>query len=301
MNQQKVNVTMNVAVSGEYFIEVLNEKDEVVATHKQKNVITDRFLAAMASASTSTQVNYGYMSTSTTDPVASATTMPSTVASTSNKSWTISTSGSGLDWYTNSRYTFTFATNQYIGTITAVGVGNGNAGAGLTSWVKLKDGDGLDTTLTLITGDRLRITYTLRMKRPNTQTSGTINMAGIDYNYVLSPMNIASSSAEWQQLADVFSINTISTSMRIYPFKNAGTITGASTGTGLVQGGDPTSYSYAPSGNTVNWTITANEGTWNYSIGCMMNGNYFMNFTPALPKNSTQILTLTFQTVFTAA
>lgn len=291
--QLNVLGNLSVGVEGFYKIEVINEKEEITHTHEQRNVITTRHINAMA-AGADLNPDYGYMSTSTLEPDASYNTLPSVVASSSNRTTNDYHSGSGIDYYQNMLVSISFGVSQYIGTISAVGMGLSSGGANLISWLKLKDGLGNPTTLTLVSGDRLRLSYTIRMKMPSTQTEGVVNINGVDVTYVLFPIR---TRVGWGTSLSTFNANILCTNLRPRPSQSVINYTESVTGSGNYFANGIGS-SRSANGNVCDWTTVANEATWVGNIGSVDNMHWAINFTPAIPKLNTQILTITLRTTF---
>ena len=296
--------TSTVALEGFYKFEVRNN-GKLRYTHEQKNVLTDQFIIGLAQA-TNIGINYCYLSTSTATPSAAATGMPAVVATDGGNSSYYGTSGSGEDWYTDIYTVHAFAQNAYIGTVTAVGCGSSTDGATqLASWLRIVDGGGVPSSLTLITGDQLTVTYVLRAKRPKAITTGTITLAGVNYDWTCWPVMISSSSQyKWQQWPgdwfDVVGGGAVSFSSMSAPNILAiptGVVLQDTTWAGFIRyAGQPyfdkiVSYTISESNGNI---VAVNAGSLDGSPTAVA-PNIMCSFSPAIPKLNTQTLALTFR------
>lgn len=296
--------TSTVELEGFYKFEVRNN-GKIRHTHEQKNVLTDQFIIGMAQA-TNIGISYCYLSTSTATPLASATAMPSVVATDGINSSAYGTSGSGEDWYTDIYTVHAFAQNAYTGTVTAVGCGSSADGATqLASWLRIVDGGGVPSSLTLITGDQLTVTYVLRAKRPKVMTTGTITLAGVNYDWICWPVMISSVSGfKWQQWpGDWF--DCVAGGASSFSSMSTPNILATISGTEIATNtwASFTRYAGQPYFDKhVNYNISESNGNIvAVNAGCLYDSggatrvNIMCSFTPAIPKNNTQTLALTFR------
>lgn len=75
------------------------------------------------------------------------------------------------------------------GTIAEIGMG---WDTGLWSRALVKDGSGVPTTITKLADETLDVYYTLRIKFPSSDITGSIVLEGVTYDYILRPAEIAS-------------------------------------------------------------------------------------------------------------
>lgn len=80
--------------------------------------------------------------------------------------------------------------SDIIGTISEVGIYSAGTGGTLSSRSLIKDVGGTPTSITLVSGDVLYVTWRITNTLPAGDVLGVVNIAGIDYNYVIRPANI---------------------------------------------------------------------------------------------------------------
>lgn len=211
-----------------------------------------------------------------------------------------SNSGAAPWWHQYTR-TFTFAANTITGaSLSELGFFSAATGGTMFSRFLFVDGVGTPTPITVLAGEVLIITYSIRQYVPNTDATGsfniTINGTPTNFNYTVRAAN-ASNSAVWGVGVPSRSPSQV--------FLYGNDVLGAITS--------------APSGSEGLWTLSANNATYVggdffRTVGCTAsnsaanfaggigaasirdisnNGNIFqISFSPKIPKTSLDQLVL---------
>lgn len=191
MNRNKLKLKpYPLQLGGEYKCSVLNVNtgEERDLTGWFSNLITDVGLDNVGQTGGRTSICQ--IGTGTGAPSFSDTALQAPVASTGTVSSTTSESGGsatpGNNWHQWSK-TFQFA-QSLEGNFTELGISNSahtNVGAVLWSRELIRDSQGNPTTITVLEDEILQVTYRLRMYFPLEDIIGQVNIAGVDYDYIL--------------------------------------------------------------------------------------------------------------------
>lgn len=177
----------NIAVGGEYTLEVIRDGVPTGKVAKFQNLIPDSGLN-MLCAGTGTFLDRAWASEDNTPPTTSDTVVPGIVFTYSG-SFTGVSHGTGA---VTANYRQVFCEVQCLFPInTAVArniakVGVGNASSGLLSISLIKDSGGTPTTFPILVGEQLRLTYRLTYYGPRANVSaGTVTLDGVPYTVTI--------------------------------------------------------------------------------------------------------------------
>ena len=260
------------------------------------NLITDLGLDQMGQAVaylTSCQVGSG-----TSTPLVTDIGLQSRIAGTSDPITSSAGSQPSAPYYGWRRNTYRFEEGVAAGNLSEVGIGPSPTASSLFSRARILDSEGNPTTVTVLSDESLDVIYEFR-KYPNlTDVTGTMvftgNIGGT-YDYII---RAASVTTEFQPA----STGTSESHPRV-----AQSVTGdiaAITGT---PGGTASTMSISTSGSYVNGNRYANfllscsltQGNLSGGIRCIIVyagiGVQQMQFTPKIPKTSSDVLSMTFR------
>ncbi len=205
-------------------------------------------------------------------------------------------------------YTFVFAQGAAAGNLSEVGVGWGSTGANLFSRALISP------TITVLADEVLTVVYQIRMYVPTADVTGSVTIGGTSRSFVVRAARCTAptSTQGWMGplLADAAPPNGGVYLASIGSFANVayaaaatlGAITGAPSGGGTGWFQTSLSYSTYVDGNHYkDLTIAGGIGDANLTggIGCFVMqcslGHYQMSFSPALEKDNTKTISLTFR------
>jgi hypothetical protein len=214
------------------------------------------------------------------------------------------------------RFTYAFPQGTVVGNLAEIGVGWAATGTTLFSRALITDGGGSPTTITVTAIDQLTVYYQLTMVPTTSVVSGSVVLAGNTYNYVSSIANAASyyvgdrylflTSNFWGPYGLSTCIYTGNATITTLP-----PITGqispvngwTSTGAGPLVAITTLAYTLGTYYRDGRFTFAvggANEaggiGAIAPSLGNATTPFAQYVFTPAIPKNNTKTLSLTFRT-----
>ena len=265
-----------------------------------KNLITDLGLNRIGTASATT---YTYIGSGTGAAATTDTQMGTFIAATTTSAGSSSSAtGSTPYWIQESQIRRFDPPGSSIN-VTEVGIGwTSNSVAGLWSRARVVDGVGNPVTITILADEFLDVTYTLRYYPPLTDTAHTVTISGVDYNFVSRSANITSRGL---YLPGFMGLGGATLNVYGGPC-TLGALTSSITGqTGSAAGFSMAGVTYV--NNSLETKVTASGGlsSGNVTGGItglqlQLNGTVFMNgfvqmtVSPAIPKDNTKSLTLTF-------
>lgn len=292
----KTNLIKN-GLAGRYKILVRKEDGSVKQeTAWFDNLITDAGINRMGHGGVGTQA---YVGSSSTPANVVDVALQSLVASTSSVINDVAGNTNVSPYYGWARRTFRFATGVATGNLSEVGVG---WGAGLFSRAIIVDLAGNPTTITVLSDESLDVIYELRLYPPLADNTFTCDISGVTYTCVRRASRVTSESwapinifgAGILGLYYITAFNGVIGSITTAP--NGSTYSKNSAGFGVY-----TDYTYnitiplefgLTEGN-VSGGISALELT--QSGGSQTGGSFQISFSPAIPKDATKTLNLTFQ------
>ena len=206
-------------------------------------------------------------------------------------------------YYTTVTYSAQFLAGTATGNLSEVGIGWGNSGTNMVSAILFSralilDGLGNPTTITITASEVLTVYYYLRYYPNLTDVTGTINISGTNYNYICRPSEV--NSAGWGMLN-----KGLATQSSFGGYTGAiGAITGLPSGT--------IGYHFTGSPLSSLGALTYTNGTYYRDLDVFLQinsvnlsggirsisgfnaqvGNFQIQFTPNIPKDSTKTLLL---------
>lgn len=246
-------------------------------------------------------LQYCLVGSGNTAPALTDTALQTFVASTQTiNSSTQGNSGSS-PYFGTRTIQYNFAVGAATGNLSEVGIGPVSTNSNLFSRALILDGVGSPTTITVLSSEALYVTYQLNQYVPLTDVSNNIIISGTTYAYVLRA-SLATSASSWGYVnADVPGIGQAKI------FNGAiGAITSSPAGTQAVSDSNANN-AYSTGSFSLSGTSTWGLTTGNLSGGItaaqilfgtsqQSRGAYQVSFSPAIPKDASHILTLSFST-----
>jgi hypothetical protein len=262
------------------------------------NLILDGGLEAMAVRGTMNKCRVG---TGNSTPVVGQTALDAELAEAD-----IHTSTDGYDSATNlyafRRITYRFPVGAATGNLSEVGVGwRDGSIVGLFSRSRIKDGNGNDTTITVLSDEVLDVIYEFRIYRPTADAAVNVSISGTTYECSIRAANFGS----WRPtiLSQFGILGQGSTSFLVQGWTTdatLGTITGEPSGTQNFSGVYSVPVgSYATNSGERVFRATVGLDTATTPIKALIfyspAGIYQMLLTTPIPKDSTNKLTLDYK------
>jgi hypothetical protein len=272
------------------------------------NLITDLGLNRWG---TGDIVKFCGVGTGTAQPLATDTGLQTPLAFTTSGSYTAtaSTSSGAPPYSFTSNRTFNFAQGAVVGNISEVSVGWAGANGSAWSHARIKDGGGVDTTITVTAVEQLSVTYLLKINVPMADVVTVPTIGGVVTTATLRAAN-ATNVGAWPDysggngtLFDAMFINSMTTTYKSVGAYNGaiGAITGSPSG-GFSAGQWSSADAYANNSLYFDQTFSFSTTQGNVAGGIsavLINpplGEYQIGFAPAIAKDNTKTLTLTLRT-----
>ena len=297
MGQVKVNV--NSKVAGFYKLEAVkldknsNETSRRLLADWFPNLVTNGGLNRMGTAGdylNYCQVGSGSATPAFTDSALGAKIAHHSSATNTRGNLTIS------PYYCWERIVFRFNEGVAAGNLSEVGVGWTNTGT-LFSRALILDGLGDPTTVTILSDETLDVTYEFRFYPKLTDDTGTVvftgNIGGT-YDWIFRAADVDGNA--WTTTTQRLAMNFSAIGGAWAGDGSIGAITGVPTGT-AISGATTVAQSYVSDSHEVKFDISAGLTALNHASGfkCMYFymgiGVFQIEFTPAIPKTSNDILT----------
>lgn len=281
------------------------------------NLITDQGLNYMGA--TGGWLSSCQVGTGTAAPAVTDTALAAYLAGTNTFVGSSSVGAAGsAPYYAYVRITYRFGTGVAAGNLSEVGIGLTTTTGNLYSRALILDGGGSPTTITVLADEVLDVTYEHRTYPPTADVVGNITISGVNYSYVLrassvtNPNTIAGAEDGWGQPGNETIAGFHGSGAEItaagYQFAYSGGIgTVVQSPSGLSDAATSVS-STAYSNNSL---VREGKLSWGLSDGNLGGVKsvrysfkwctYQIEFTPAIPKDGTKILELTFQHAWTRA
>lgn len=230
-----------------------------------------------------------------TAPIAAQTALVNLIAGTDTRQKSVNGAQASAPYYGWRRLTYRFAQGVAAGNLSEVGVGWATSGS-LFSRALILDGGGSPTTITVLSDEVLDVTYELRRYPGTVDLTGTVVLDGVTHNWVSRAAGVTAGWA-WAGAGDMGLDQAISYNGDI------GTVT-ASTASGTSGILSATPLAYSSGSYTRAATVSAGLNDSNLSGGIRSiligshydgAGRYQIQFDPAIPKDSTKVLSLTIQ------
>ena len=261
------------------------------------NLITDFGLNTVGT--TATWLQLCAVGSGSNVPVNADTALQTLVASKLNTFSSTSGAQSSAPYYTFRTNVYRFAPAAGSQNLTEIGVGT-NA-TSLFSRALIVDSGGSPLTITILVGEILDATYQFRLRPPTVDATGIVTIAGVNYDFTLRAANVTSVS--------VTGWIVIGTPGSLFQHREGGHFTfsgsiGAITSQPSGAGAQTVTISSAAYGNNNLYrdsTVTFGLAEGNVTGGAksvlmfFQNAGYQVEFTPAIPKDATKSMTLTFR------
>ena len=252
------------------------------------NLITDAGLSRMNSYD---YLTYCYVGTGSTPPAVNDTALVNRVATTNKINASTNTVQSTPPYFAEHTKYYEFPVGTATGNLTEVGVGWLDSGVyKLFSRALILDAGGLPTTITILSTEMLRVTYSLRLYIPTGDTTGTITLGGNiggTHNWTLRAAQITTYGSWFagQPMGPMYtyssSQNSGDVSPRIFAYSGKlGTLFTKPSGYGVSCTGDPGAV------NSASWNVNSGSVTvkslWIISY---QHGMYQVEFDPPISKS----------------
>lgn len=278
------------------------------------NLITD---AGLDKAGTGGQMAAAFVGTGTATPGVSDTQLDVFKASATGFStaWNSRFSyGPAPDYYCEGAGTWRFNQGVAAGNLTEVGVGWMEAGGGTEavrhrcfSRALILDGASNPTTITVLPDEYLDVTYVLRFyPYIGADINHTLTLSGVTYNFVTRSLALGTNTQQTSREAANYGVATVYTGTAAgtpptLAAINAISMTNAGPGAQLA----PTPGAYTPGSYKSNIILSAALGAANLTYGirgmvadcryaaggqCFLGQSFQSTITPAIPKDSTKVL-----------
>lgn len=275
------------------------------------NLITDQGLDFMGASST--YLTACQVGTGSTAPAFTDTQLASYLAGTSNRTSAVSTAQVSVSpFYVEHVIVYRFAAGVAAGNLTEIGVSTTTTTGNLYSRALILDGGGLPTTVTVLAGEVLDATYAHRTYAPAADVAGNVTISAVNYSYVLRPCSVnavntvSGFGGNWGVFAPGLpgqqmwtDLNGSAHTQRAYTGPLVAQNAGNPTGTSFF--GSAAAVAYVPGSLQVQGTQTydlthgnvpGGIGVVKFSFGWSA---WQISFSPVIPKNNTNNLTLTFR------
>lgn len=299
-------INLQAKLEGEYRLVITRGDGSVEDTGWFPNVILNQGLDRLGDSAGIAIMRYAQVGSGNIAPAITQTSLQTYVAgglsSPDSQASAFTNEGSPL-YRTTLTYTFVFTQGSVLGNITEVGCGWGSSGATLFSRALILDGGGSPTSITLVAIDQLTVYYRLRIAPVVTDTTGSVTLNSISYNYTMRIAQV-SSFAMVQFLLNSSSNFSMAAASGFTPYP-AGSVLGPITGnpTGISgTSGTATTSTYSPGTYYRDSTFTFSnvQGnvaggiqcirfTWPQSYSVI---NFQTRFDTPIPKDNTKVLTL---------
>lgn len=317
-NIPRINDTVihnNVKLSGHFTVELIDHKTGLINTHLEfDNILTDGLFEGigngsiiLGSAFNALEVGTGQV-TGLNSPSSSNTTLVSPLSPrTTNETFSpvvtfVSSSSSGSYW--SKIVTREFTETEVNGNLTELGFWTNTSGGTLVNRTSFKDADGSPTIITKTSNFILRVKFENRMYIDVVDVTGSINLGGSLYDYIIRPIGISTTwnsglfnlFGRWQGYANAYesaSLQDVTSSVVPNTVNNSN--------------GNLIYESYVPGEKSLNFIVNFNNNNANFFSGIqyiLLNHTFGMNpqesqnplwqihFSPKIPKISSNQLSL---------
>jgi len=198
------------------------------------------------------------------------------------------------------------------GNISEVGVGWGTS-SGLFSRSLVKDSNGNPVTITVLSNEILDVTYELRIYPNETDLYGSFTLNGIDYSYISRPAFVTQNQNDGTAIGWGIYRTAGTAETTVAPSQSAlkenqliaydgpiGSITSGPSGNSSISSSHSVP-SYISGSHYADISITWGVGSAVFATGIKSiiyvqgSGTYQIEFTPAIPKLTNDVLSITFR------
>jgi hypothetical protein len=269
------------------------------------NLITDIGLNRWGTGAIVTACGVG---TGTAQPLVTDTGLQIPLAFTSTADSVQATAAGAAPYAVTQSRTFTFAQGAVVGNISEVSVGWATANGSAWSHARIKDGGGVDTTITVTAIEQLSVTYLLKGNIPSTDVTANVTIGGTATTVTIRAAT-ATNALSWfmwtggggtaldRRFDSYLSANTFFYDGAIGP------VTGEPSGTSQQIGGIRTLNAYVNNSlyteSVINLSISQANfagGLDSIRLNTLGHTSWQMGFVPAIAKDSTKTFSMTFRT-----
>lgn len=264
------------------------------------NIILDQGINGLGTRSPSASVWWCHVGTGNSTPVVTDTSLQMPLANTGTKQTSLNSAQTATQPYYIARtVVFRFTAGQATGNLAEVGVGWSSASNSLFSRTLIKDSFGDPSTITVLADEYLDVTYELRIYPDTSDSIGTVDIAGVVYDYVARPSSLNANAWSMDRAGNASNNGTsllFSGNIGSIFGEPSGSSTGANSGGGL---------SYTPGSHTAGCSYTYGLTNGNFaggvrSVTCTIGWTKWQiefsaqSDSSTIPKDSTKILSLTY-------
>jgi hypothetical protein len=262
------------------------------------NLITDAGLEAMGTSSTGVLTAYCRVGSGTAAPAFTDTALAAHVAASNTTQASTTTAQASPPYYGSLTLTKRFAAGVAAGNLSEVGMASAATTGTLYSRARILDGLGAPTTITVLADEVLDVTYELRNYPPLGDSAWSATIGGVNYSGVVRAASVTSvywagssyAAGHWASGG-----NTVTA----YNGAINAAITGAPAGTSSARLGANATYAAMSKVRDFSATWGLNDGNLAGGITAFLlftaHGYYQVSVSPAIPKDATKTLTMTFR------
>lgn len=281
------------------------------------NIITNLGLDNIADNPFSGLTNWCHCGTGTATEAAGDTALQTFLASTNSIQSSSSTAQGSAPYYGRRVKTFRFGEGAAEGNVAELGFSSQSGTGQLFSRARVKDGGGSPTTITVQSDEWLDVTYEFRLYPDHILSgggaddgTGTIDISGDSYDYVIRPCRITDELYWRAQVAEGRNRLIVVQYAGAYATQTLGAATGNPGGTVYSLASPDTSssqdtYSNGTYNRDVQLIVGIDDGNVPGGVGSIEFwtglGSYQMSFDPVVPKDATKVWTLTQNLAWTRA
>lgn len=238
-------------------------------------------------------------------PATTQTALSGYIAGTTNIIGDTATAQATAPYYGKRVRTFRFAAGTATGTLAEVGVGWTSTTGNLFSRALILDTLGNPTTITILSDEVLDVVYELRLYPDLVDNVFVANISGVDYSCVMRACAVTTANAWAAGIGSAYATSVFTGISGGIAYNGViGPVTGQPSGT---LGGSSVAATLAAYINnsyqrdmTINFQL--NDANLAGGITAMVHSNtvgtFQISFSPAIPKDNTMTLTVTFRTAW---
>ena len=302
---------LNAKLAGKYNLVVKHADGSTTETGWFDNLILDSGLDLVGLG---TAVQFSFVGAGASTPVASQAQLDSQIGGYGSFTFTgVSSVNSGSPNYVATlTWPFHWAQGAVVGNVSEIGIGPNTSGNGLFSRALILDNVGSPTTLSLVSTDQLTAYYALSFTPNTSDTTGSVVIAGVTYNYTMRLANAASFVSSYPYLVATSGAIGILQASQVYVYGSdatLGPITGQPSASSSATGCTVTPASYGNGtyhlDNVLSMTISQCNVTGGikaillpFATGSSI--VYKVLFDTPIPKTALNTLSLTFRFAWSA-
>lgn len=295
------SLNLNIGVKGIIKMEVRRPDGSLKQSLEFENLITNAGLDRLFTNSDFMQ--YVFVGSGSTPPTTSDTKMESAVANLARGTASATSDGSPT-YGVNLINTYAFGQGAAAGNLTEIGLSYTNLSSYiLNTRALIVDGLGNPTTITVLSDEYLTVTYTLKLIPNVSDVVQVFNIGGIDYTCTLRPANVSTTtngSTTSSLITSWFAGGCSAFAPSQFGYISTAAladITSVPSQTSAINATGSSVGSYVSGTYYRDFTIVWNPGSGTMNVNsCRINlygPIYQIGFSPALPKTTSNALTIT--------